>query len=417
MQPPETEADFPNIRHMAIVCAAIDMRSVSRAAAALNITQPAASQGIANLERSLSAPLILRQTSGIAPTAAGTLFANRAGRALETLHDAARLAQRAAGAGRDRDDRLSTKFSAAQLRALIAVGNTGSFTLAAHELGLRQPTVHRAARQFEALCAFAVFRSTRGKVELTPAGHILLQAAKLARGELRQAREELAALRGDGKSTFVLGSMPLARSEIIPRAIDSILALDDGIQVQVIDGRYAELLRGLREGDIDCLIGALRQPAPANDVTEAPLFDDELAVVCRPGHPLTALARPGWDDTRAFPWIAPPIATPAGRFLADMFGLDGLKPSPVRVVSSSLVLVRGLLTHGDYLTVISRHQIEGEVGSGVFVQLPIRLKGHIRAIGLTTRRSWRPTAAQAAFTRCLRAAAPAPADAGTSLTL
>ena len=34
--------------------------------------------------------------------------------------------------------------------------------------------------------------------------------------------------------------------------------------------------------------------------------------------------------------------------------------TPVRIVSSSLVLVRGLLTRGDYVTIMSRHQMQVE---------------------------------------------------------
>lgn len=397
--------DFPNLRHVQIVCQALRNGSVSRAAQILNITQPAASQGIANLERTIGTPLIVRQSSGIAPTQAGEIFALRAERAIEVLREGARQAQKSAGVHRRGRPELSGRFTAAQLRALVAVGNLGSFTVAANDLKISQPTVHRAARDFEACCEFEVFQTTRGRVELSTAGAILLQAAKLARSELRSAGEEIGALRGGGKSTFVLGSLPLARSLIVPKAIHESLSQDSGLQVRVIEGRYDELLRGLREGDLDCLIGALRQPAPANDVTEETLFEDELAVVCRPDHPLVGQKDLTFEDTGGYPWIGPPITTPAGGYLARRFGADGKIPSPVKVVTSSLVLVKNLIHRGPYLTLISRHQIQREVQSDEFAVLPIRLDNRNRAIGLTYRRSWHPTPAQSAFADCLRDAA------------
>ena len=59
----------------------------------------------------------------------------------------------------------------------------------------------------------------------------------------------MSALLGKDDARFIVGSLPLSRSEILPRAIDQLIANGSWIQVQVIDGRYAELLRGLREGD------------------------------------------------------------------------------------------------------------------------------------------------------------------------
>ena len=74
----------------------------------------------------------------------------------------------------------------------------------------------------------------------------------------------------------------------------------------------------------------------------------------------------------------------------------------MRVVSSSLVLVRGLLMTGDYVTIISLNQIRHEYEQGVLVPLPIELANSARPIGLTYRRDWRPTKTQQVFLGYLR---------------
>ena len=54
------EADQFNIRHLAAMAAVVDQGSVSLAARAVNLTQPAVTQGIAKLEAQLGVPLFER---------------------------------------------------------------------------------------------------------------------------------------------------------------------------------------------------------------------------------------------------------------------------------------------------------------------------------------------------------------------
>lgn len=51
-------------------------------------------------------------------------------------------------------------------------------------------------------------------------------------------------------------------------------------------GPYDDLLGGLRRGEIDFILGALRDPAPIADVVQERLFDDRLMVLDGNRHPL-----------------------------------------------------------------------------------------------------------------------------------
>ncbi|NJO83691.1 MAG: hypothetical protein HC828_13395, partial [Blastochloris sp.] len=57
-------------------------------------------------------------------------------------------------------------------------------------------------------------------------------------------------------------------------------------RVTIVDGPYDEMLGGLRRGEIDFIIGALRDPQPIKDVIQEPLFMDHLTMLARPGHAL-----------------------------------------------------------------------------------------------------------------------------------
>ena len=393
---------FPNIRHMRVFLETARTGSVSKAADLCHLSQPAATQAISRLEADIGTPLLVRNRRQTSPTHCGALFVKRATRALRHLKEGSQTALRELGGQAQSKSTFEMSVTASQLRNLIAIANTGSFTVAAHMLGLSQPTVHRTARSLEAVVGVPFFVARASGVRLTAAAEAFVVGAKLAQAELKQSLEEISRELGQEKATFALGSLPLARTTIVPKAIHSMVSEVRGFQVRVVEGRYSELLRSLREGDLDCLIGALRHPAPADDVRQELLFRDALAIVVHPDHPLAGQKGLKIEDTLEFPWVAPPKETPAGQYLFETLRIQDRPRTPVRVVSSSMAILRGVLAEGPYVSVVSRHQINVDEALGFFTALDIPLSGHIRDIGLTYRRAWNPTETQIQFIDFLR---------------
>lgn len=407
------QQDFPNIRHLFIFKEVARAGGISAAASRVHLSQPAVTQAVARLEDRFGKRLFHRRTTGMFLTREGAVVEARIARMFGHLKTGARDAARRAGA-RASTPRTGpapgffTRVTPAQLRALVAIANAGSFSLAARATGLSQPSIHRAARQLERLAGISFFAQGPRGTELTPAAEPFLRAVKLAAAELVQAQGELSRLAGQDTTRITIGSMPLSRSQILPGAIDAMLREAPGIQLRAVDGPYPELLRALRCGEIDMLIGATRDPAPADDVVQEVLFHDPLAIVAGPGHPLVGRRGLGRRDVLGFPWVAPPIDTPAGKFLYRWLDISALDRTPVRVVSSSMVLVRGLLARGDYLSILSPHQAALERAKGLIVPLDLALTDSARPIGLTTRAGWAPTRTQTRFLDLVREAAPGP---------
>lgn len=398
---------IPNLRHLRAFCAVAACGSISRAAPQVYLSQPAISQAVAGLEHSLAAELFERRSAGMYATPAGRLFLARAQRALAHLatgvHEAARVGGRRAvvtTAGRER------LLSTTQLRALVAVSSAHSFSMAARAVGVSQPSLHRAARDLEALLEITLFAKTRQGVSLSRAGELLARHARLAFAEIAQGFAEVAEAQGRKTGRIVIGSLPLARASLLPAAINALQATHPGVAVQVLGGPYVDLLHGLRHGELDILIGALRSPAPADDVVQEALFDDPLAVVARADHPLAARTRILPAQLAAYPWVVPARGAPTRQHFDGIFEAIGATPPPGLVESSSLVLIRGLLLGSNRLTLISAHQVRHEREQGLLVTLPVdmsRIGQPVgRPIGLTLRRDWHPTATQRRFLQLVR---------------
>ncbi len=82
------------LRHLHVFVKVADLQMVKRAADAVGITQPSATQALADLEALLECPLFLRHAHGMALTAAGELLLPLARRMLGLVED---TATRAAG--------------------------------------------------------------------------------------------------------------------------------------------------------------------------------------------------------------------------------------------------------------------------------------------------------------------------------
>ncbi|NOZ33159.1 MAG: LysR family transcriptional regulator [Alphaproteobacteria bacterium] len=396
-------ADSLNLRHLRVLCAVAEHASISKAASRVHLSQPAITQALAKLERIVGARLFDRSGNGMFLNTPGEIFVFRARRALALIEEGARQAIRAgAKGGTRRYSSFDGGITSAQLRALVAVVEAGNFSLAARAIGISQPSLHRTARDLERLAGVSFFIRANLGIEVTVSARTLARKGRLAFGELEQGFAEIQSWQGRDTGRIVIGTMPLARTTILPRAINELLRARPDVDISVIDGPYDDLLHGLRHGEIDLLTGALRKPIPIGDVVQETLFEDPLVIVGRHGHPLCD--RPGlsMSDLARFPWAIPRAGTPTREFFERMFARSGMAPPGHVIEASSLVLIRGLLLGSDRLTLMSAHQMDPEKGPGMLARMPFSLHGTRRKIGVTFRRDWRPTATQTRFLDLLR---------------
>ena len=173
----------------------------------------------------------------------------------------------------------------------------------------------------------------------------------------------------------------------------------------MLEGSHAELVGPLREGEIDMMIGALRDPALAIDLHQRPLFEDRPTILARRGHALEA----GWDADalRRYPWILPPEGTPLRQLWQAMCAELGADAPPVPIECGSVMTIRQLLVGGDYLTLLSQDQLALELQAGLLSDIGPAPGSVSRTIGSTTRADWRPTRLQQQFMTAIEAAASA----------
>lgn len=386
-KPRHTDATSLKLRGLRSVLAVAEYGSVNKAAESLNLSQPALSRAIHIIENELGVELFERKHSGMEPTDSCRILAKRIARAEGHLQQAGReiISQCNLNGNKSGLETLPRKISNRHLDTIIAIADYKSLAYAAEQLGLSRPAITRSLHELEELVGTPLFRRSTHEVTPTPCGEILILRGKLALAEIRQAQDEIAAYSHKVCGRVAIGTLPLSRTYLVPKTIADITREYPDLQISTVDGPYDELLASLRCGDLDMIVGALRAPAPVDDVREEQLFMDRLVVVTRAGHALTRQAKINLPDIAQADWVVPRHGTPTREHFETLFREAGLALPAHIVETSSLTTIRSLLQESDKLAVISRSQARYEEHFGTLSILPIELKGTERPIGITIR--------------------------------
>lgn len=375
-----------SIRQARTFLAACRFSSITGAAHAINRSQTSVTKSLQDLERELGVELFDRSSKGVTLTAYGKVLevgANQAAEAFATAGGliAPMLMQNSPGVMRFFQMDISDRW----LDAFLATAEHQTLSGAADHLNVTAAAVSANIRKIEESLNTTLFERLPKATIPTTFARELVRYVKLARSHLRHACDEVASMQGVKTGRVVVGSLPLMRTLVLPRAIARLRKNYPYLDVSTMEGRYDDLITALRCGDIDFLVGALRGSTVESGLEEESLIEDELSLIVRVGHPLQKKNKIDWPELLSYEWILPRSGTPTRTLFENALVQRGLECPPHFVETSSTMLLRGLLLEADQITVLSRQQIYYEEKHGLLTALPFKLPGTARPIGITLR--------------------------------
>lgn len=383
-----------HLRAMRALLAVVQNGTTVRAAEAIHLSQPAVARSVAQFELFCGLPLFTRAARGMMPTALGTQLAQRIEAVLQHLSSGAAEALAAAPSLARRStapQRFSTVVAPGHLRALVAIASCGSEAQAAAWLNVTQPAVHTALQGLNALLDVRLFYKLPFGTRLTPAGEALLRRVKLALAEIRGMEGDVGVWRGEIRGRVVVGVLPLSVTIFLPRAVELLAAAQPDIEIVVVDGTYESLMQALLSADVDAIAGALRGDTPVGEVRQLHLFDDDLVVVARTGHPSLARKSLELGDLLEWDWVTPLPGTPADHALEKLFRAQGLPPPRGSLRASSPAMTLAFVVQTGRLALASRGQALVDNHGGQLSIVPLTLPSTRRQIGVATRAVSKPS--------------------------
>lgn len=176
-------------------------------------------------------------------------------------------------------------LSLRQLRALVAIRDTGKISSAAKALHLTSPAVTLQLKQMEEEFGVLLFDRTPEGMRPTAAGLVAIEAARAIQERLRVLADELAAITGKRSGLLKLGVVSTAKY-FAPRLIGAFMKEYPGIKVDLFVGNRAETIAALKRHEVD--IALMGRPPRDLPVRSAIFGDHPLVIVAPPDHRLAS---------------------------------------------------------------------------------------------------------------------------------
>lgn len=268
------------------------------------------------------------------------------------------------------------------IRAFLDIAAEGGLSVVARAQGITQPALSRTLAELEDLLAQPLFLRQGRRLVLTESGRIFRRHAAQA---LEALEAGAAALRPGSGGSLRVGVLPTAATRVFPAVVLRFRALRPEILLKVETGPHHHLIRLLREGRIDLMIGRLPDVSEMPGLSFEHLYEEDVVLVGRTGHPLAG--RPPAEALASVPLILPPatalIRRPVDDYLASL-GLFGIVPA---VETVSLAVGRGICLASDALWFISRGVIVEELERGLMHEIKLGARFLSGAVGITRRQS------------------------------
>ena len=269
-----------------------------------------------------------------------------------------------------------------EIRAFIAVAQTGSFTRAAGRLHLSQPALTVQIRRLEDIVGTRLFDRNSRSVALTPVGRELLPVLQKSLHDMENVLHDARALSEGTRGQIRIACLPSFAASVLP---DFILAFRNTMPTVAFTIRdvVASVVNQLvRNEDVDLGLTGGDVSDPALEVLHA--GEDRLCVICPSGHPLTRKRRVHVEDVARFPVVLTAAGTSVRAVVDAAFEDAGCTPAltcePTYMMTAVALVRAGL---GVTILPVSAREIRAEP---TLVSRPIDDPRFVRRIALVKKR-------------------------------
>ncbi len=224
-----------------------------------------------------------------------------------------------------------------------AVAHRRSFSRAARELALSQPSVSNQVASLEREVGVRLLERERGGLRLTREGEILLEHADAIAQRFELAHAQLAAAAEGERARLRIGAFPTALAGLVPAAIERLRRDYPVIKVTVDEGTD-DLPARVRSGELDLAVGFQDTAGPRQElagVERRDLFRERFTVALAPDHRLAERSEVSLADLSDEDWTA--AATDG--LIVRACRAAGFEPKLVSITRDQLA-IRALITRG-----------------------------------------------------------------------
>jgi DNA-binding transcriptional LysR family regulator len=211
-----------------------------------------------------------------------------------------------------------------EIRAFVAVAQTGSFTRAAARLNVSQPALTVQIRRLEETLGARLFDRNSRMVTLTSVGRELLPVLHKSLADMQRVLDDARALGDGSRGTVRIACLPSFAAGRLPALIRDFRAEAPGVTFEIRDVVASMVNQLVRAGEFDLGV-------TGGEVTDAELeilhsAQDRLMVVCPRAHPLAKKRRVTAADLAGYPLVLTAAGTSVRAIVDTAFDEAGRTP-------------------------------------------------------------------------------------------
>lgn len=176
-----------------------------------------------------------------------------------------------------------------QLEYFCALARTGSFTRAAEEMGVAQPSLSEQIKRLEQNLGGPLFDRLARGVELTPVGAALLPRARALLEDAAGLLQILESLREGICGDLRVGAIPTVLPYFLAPFLRQFVDAYPEVNLQLREATTPELIEQVQEGVLD--LAVLSLPVDRPGLVRSELFREPLYLAVPDSHPLANSAR------------------------------------------------------------------------------------------------------------------------------
>jgi DNA-binding transcriptional LysR family regulator len=263
-----------------------------------------------------------------------------------------------------------------QLRYVVEVANTSSFTRAAERCFVTQSALSHQIAALERELGQRLFVRSSRSVRETEAGTAFVARAREALRAIDSAKEDAAATAGHVVGTLRLGVIPTVTAIDVPAVLARFRADHPSARVELRVGNSEALAVDVRAGDLDVAFLGLREDSMPRGVSTREIGRDRLVAAVPPAHVLAGRSDIALSDLAGLTFADFPAGT-SGRAQSDVaFAAAGVERD-VAFEADSAELLIGLVAADLAVSLLAPAVLEGRHRDVIAVPIrqgPVRIE-------------------------------------------
>jgi len=259
-----------------------------------------------------------------------------------------------------------------RLQVFFTVAKLLSFTKAAEQLFMTQPAVTFQVKQLEEHFNARLFERSHGKIGLTPAGKLVMSYADRILDLSEEMETRVGELTGAVSGPLLLGASTTIAEFYLPQVLGEFKALHPQVQTHMTVGNSDTIENRVADYTLD--LGLIESPPHLPALQTEKCCDDELVVICSPGHKLAQLKSVPPKQLLGEPYVNREIGSGTREFADQYLRQCKIAPEDLNIVMElgSPEAIKGVVETGVGVSIVSRATIAKELKLGVLTAVPLQ---------------------------------------------